>query len=43
MEEGFFAHVREGEGFAYEVGDLITELVVTSHNEAVLLIFQCMT
>ena len=43
MYEGVVANMRGGEGFSCEVSDPITDLVVTSCDEAALLIVQGMT
>ena len=40
MDNGAIAHTRGGKYFAYEVGNPITELVMTSRDEANLLTIQ---
>ena len=40
MDEGVIAHVRGDEGFSYKVSKPITEIVVTSRDEAALLAIQ---
>ena len=41
MDEGVFTHVLGGKGFSCEVGYPITEIVMTSCDEAALFAVQC--
>ena len=40
MDEGVITRTREGKWFAWEIGNPITEIIMTSHDEAVILAVQ---
>ena len=41
MDEGVVVHMRGEKLFAFIIGNLITEIVMMSHDEAALLAVQC--